>query len=74
MVMAAPSGATVALKILDGNLRAASLVALTLLTAAGALEVGPVAAVLEQIVEPVLGGGRPVGGLRLGTPVMSLLG
>ena len=74
MVMAAPSGATVALKILDGNLRAASLVALTLLTAAGALEVGPVAAVLEQIVEPVLGGGRPVGGLRLGTPVMALLG
>ncbi|MDP5227603.1 MULTISPECIES: asparaginase [Arthrobacter] len=73
LVMAAPSGASVALKMLDGNARAASLVALTLLTAAGALEVGKVAAVLDRIVEPVLGGGRPVGRLRLGTPVMALL-
>ncbi|MFJ3958301.1 asparaginase [Arthrobacter sp. NPDC090010] len=73
MAMATPSGVSVALKVLDGNLRAASLVALTLLTAAGALEASRVAAVLEKIVEPVLGGAHPVGRLRLGTPVMSLL-
>lgn len=73
MVMGTPSGVSVAVKILDGSLRAASLVALTLLAAAGAVgavEVGPV---LDRVVKPVLGRGQPVGRLRLAPPVMALL-
>jgi L-asparaginase II len=73
LVMATPTGASVALKVLDGNGRAATLVGLTLLAAAGALEVPDVAAVLEHIVDPVTGAGRPVGSLRLGSAVSALL-
>ena len=38
MVMAAPDGTTVALKVLDGSLRAATIVALRLLVDAGAVD------------------------------------
>lgn len=65
MVMTAPSGATVALKTLDGNGRAATLVAATLLARAGALtdaEVADLAGALDLVV---LGGGAPVGAIRV---------
>lgn len=73
LTMATATGAAVALKMLDGNGRAATLVGLTLLAAAGAIEVDRVGPVLEKVVRPVLGGGRPVGRLRLAAPVMALL-
>lgn len=73
LVLATPSGASVAVKMLDGNGRAATLVALTLLAAAGALDVPEVAAVLSKVVPPVMGGEARVGSLRLGRAVSALL-
>ncbi|NVM93572.1 asparaginase [Arthrobacter wenxiniae] len=73
LAMAAPSGASVAVKMLDGNGRAATLVALTLLAACGALDVPAVAAVLAKVVPPIMGGTHPAGSLRLGNAVSALL-
>lgn len=73
LVMATPQGVSVAIKVLDGNVRATTLVGLTLLAAAGAVEVPEVSSVLEKVIEPVLGGGRPVGKIRLGHAVSALL-
>lgn len=73
LVLAAPSGASVAVKMLDGNGRATTLVGLTLLAAAGALDVPEVAAVLSKVVPPVMGAGDRVGSLRLGRAVSALL-
>jgi L-asparaginase II len=64
LVVAAPDGTTVALKVLDGAHRPATVVALTLLVKAGALPAASVAAVLPDVVGPVLGGGRIVGEVR----------
>jgi L-asparaginase II len=64
MVMAAPDGTTVVLKMLDGSARAATVVALTLLVQAGALRATEVAAALPELHIEVLGGGRPVGTIR----------
>ena len=65
MVLGAPSGHAVALKILDGNLRAATLVALELLVAAGAIDRAGADRVIAMTTERVLGGGQPVGELRV---------
>ncbi|WP_285727711.1 asparaginase [Psychromicrobium xiongbiense] len=73
LALATDTGVGVAVKVLDGNGRAASLVGLMLLAASGAVPAEKIAAVLPDIVEPVLGGGRPVGQLRLGAPVSALL-
>lgn len=73
LAMAAPTGASVAVKMLDGNGRAATLVGLTLLAAAGALDIPDVAGVLSKVVPPVMGGGHPAGSLRLGSAVSALL-
>ncbi|TDK25441.1 asparaginase [Arthrobacter crusticola] len=73
LVLAAPTGASLALKVLDGNLRAATLVGLSLFAAAGAIDAAEVGAVLERVVPRVLGGGRPVGSLRLAAPVLAQL-
>lgn len=73
LVLATPQGVSAAIKVLDGNVRATSLVGLTLLAAAGAVEIPEVSSVLEKVVEPVLGGGRPVGKIRLGHAVSALL-
>ncbi len=73
LAMATRTGAAVAVKMLDGNGRAATLVGLTLLAAAGAADVPDVAGVLERVVDPITGGGRPVGSLRLGSAVSALL-
>lgn len=65
MVMVAPDGTTVALKILDGSGRAATAVALTLLVQAGALPRSETAAVLAELPLTVSGGGEPVGAIRV---------
>ncbi|HEY0249809.1 MAG TPA: asparaginase [Gryllotalpicola sp.] len=64
LTVAAPDGTTVALKVLDGSHRPATVVALTLLVKAGALGAASVAAILPEVVEAVLGGGRPAGEIR----------
>ena len=64
MVMATPDGTTVALKMLDGSLRAASIVALELLASVGALPAGSVDSVRGELDLAVLGGGQPVGSVR----------
>ncbi|MBO0982840.1 asparaginase [Rathayibacter sp. SD072] len=64
LVMASPDGTTVALKILDGSLRAATVVALKLLVEAGAVERTAANEVLVRLNPVVTGGGRPVGAIR----------
>lgn len=73
LAMATPTGAAVAIKMLDGNVRATALVGLTLLAVAGAVDVPGVASALEKVVEPVMGGGRQVGKIRLGRAVSAML-
>lgn len=73
LAMATPTGAAVAVKVLDGSSRAATLVGLTLLAVAGAVDVPGVSSVLEKVVEPVMGGARPVGRIRLGPAVSAML-
>jgi L-asparaginase II len=64
MVASAANGTTVALKILDGNLRAATIVALSLLADAGAIARADVEALVPELNLAVLGGGQPVGQIR----------
>ena len=63
-VMVAPNGTTVALKILDGSGRAASVVALRLLERAGALTASDVAEASPGLSLSISGGGTPVGAIR----------
>ncbi|MER7798050.1 asparaginase [Microbacterium sp. NPDC096154] len=63
-IMVAPDGTTVALKTLDGSLRAAPLVALSLLAGAGAIAPGNVAEFAAHPLFTVTGGGQPVGRIR----------
>ncbi len=65
MVMAAQDGTAVAVKILDGSGRAATLVALELLVRAGVVGRAEADEVLEKTLDPVLGGGLPVGAIRV---------
>lgn len=69
MVMVAPNGATVALKMLDGNGRAATIVAATMLARAGALAEADVATLADALQLTVLGGGEPVGTIRPGSAI-----
>ncbi|WP_431280096.1 asparaginase [Leifsonia poae] len=64
MVMAAPDGTTVTLKVLDGSLRAATIVALSLLADAGAVERSAVDALVPELDLAVFGRGVPVGEIR----------
>lgn len=68
MVMSTTSGVATAVKVLDGNLRAASAVALTLLVRAGAIKQSDVDALLPQLGLAVYGGGAPVGTIRVTVP------
>jgi L-asparaginase II len=63
MVMGAPDGHAVAVKIADGSLRAATLVALELLARAGVVSRDDAAPVLAQTTERILGGAAVVGTL-----------
>lgn len=65
MVMSAVDGTTVALKVLDGSLRAASIVALELLCSVGAISRADVEGVRPELDVAVQGGGQPVGQIRL---------
>jgi L-asparaginase II len=65
MVMSTVEGTAVALKVLDGSLRAAVSVALELLVRNGALSRGDVDGVSAEFDLAVLGGGRPVGRIRV---------
>lgn len=73
LALGTETGVGVAVKVLDGNSRAATLVGLTALAASGAVDVSGVAAVLGKIVEPITGGAAVVGQLRLGNAVSALL-
>ncbi len=66
MVMVAPDGTTAALKMLDGSGRAATVVAATLLTRAGALSDADLANLTAALPLTVLGGGGVVGTIRTG--------
>ena len=64
MVMVAPNGATVALKMLDGSSRATTAVALRLLERAGALVASDVSDAMSRLSLSVTGGGQDVGAIR----------
>lgn len=64
MVASAGNGTTVALKVLDGSLRAATIVALALLADAGAIPRADVDSLVPELDLAVLGGGHPVGQIR----------
>ena len=65
VVIGHPSGAAVAVKVLDGSMRATTPVALALLVAEGLVDAAAADAVLSELVEPVLGGDQVVGGLHV---------
>lgn len=69
MVAVAPNGTTVVLKTLDGSNRIAPVVAVHLLTQAGALDPAEAAATVKALRLGVSGGGKVVGELR---PTVSL--
>lgn len=79
MVMSTTDGVCAAVKMLDGNNRASSLVALQLLVAVGALGAGDVLEVLGDIVAPVTGGTKSdgtantVGEIKAGGVIQDLL-
>ncbi len=64
MVMATPDGSSVAIKMLDGSLRAASLVALTLLARHGAITAQQVESLVPDLDLAVYGGADVVGSIR----------
>lgn len=64
MVMTAPNGTTVALKVLDGSSRASTIVALRLLADARALDHDDVDLARAELDLWVMGGDRPVGEIR----------
>ncbi|MCA1942943.1 MAG: asparaginase, partial [Yonghaparkia sp.] len=65
VVMGTPSGVAVAVKVLDGSMRATTPVALQLLASAGAIDADAAAELIERTSERVLAGDRPVGALRV---------
>ena len=64
MVMSTNDGTTVAVKILDGNLRATAVVGLHALVKVGAVSVADFTAVIPLLGLDVYGGGRPVGSIQ----------
>jgi len=70
MVLGAPDGTAVALKVLDGSRRAGFLVALGILASVGAVDATLAADAARELTAPVLGGGVPVGELRLADGIL----
>jgi L-asparaginase II len=64
MVLSTDNGTTVALKILDGNLRVAAIVALHALGRAGAVSLNDINLISKDLHLDVFGGGRAVGEIR----------
>jgi len=70
MVLGAPDGTAVAVKMLDGGRRAVFLAALGILASVGAVDATLAERVATEVTEPVLGGGVPVGKLRLADDIL----
>ena len=64
MIMVAPNGATVALKVLDGSGRATTAIALALLERVGALAAADVGQTMALLPLSITGGGVDVGRIR----------
>lgn len=73
LIMAAPDGTSVAVKVLDGSARAATLVGLQLLVTAGAVRVEEVQRIVPRLGLEVLGRGAQVGAIRIGAGVPTAL-
>lgn len=65
------AGTSVALKIMDGSTRASIAVGLSLLASVGAVDAAAAEAVIAKTIEPVLGGGLVVGGIRVTDAVLA---
>jgi L-asparaginase II len=65
VVIGTPEGVAVAVKVLDGSMRATTPVALGLLASVGAIEADAAAELVERTSERVLAGDRTVGALRV---------
>jgi L-asparaginase II len=65
VVIGTPSGVAVAVKILDGSMRATSLVALAALEMVGAISAGDAAALSARMAHPVSGGEAIIGALEV---------
>lgn len=65
VVIAVPGGVAVAVKILDGSMRATTPVALSLLASVGAVDVDVAGELIEHTSERVWAGERQVGALRV---------
>jgi len=65
VVIGTPAGVAVAVKILDGSMRATTPVALAALVKVGAITGEMAAHILEGMPEPVMGGSHIIGGLSV---------
>jgi L-asparaginase II len=65
VVIGTPDGVAVAVKIIDGSMRATTPVALEALVRVGAIESTQRDRILAGMADPVLGGDRIIGGLRV---------
>lgn len=65
VVIGTPEGVAVAVKIIDGSMRATTPVALGALVSVGAIGADLAAEILSRTAEPVLGGTTVIGGLRV---------
>ncbi|WP_424467156.1 asparaginase [Pseudoclavibacter helvolus] len=73
LLLAAPDGSAVAVKMLDGSSRGTTLVGLQLLVAAGAVDVARVQHLLPRLGLEVMGGGSLVGEVMVGSGVPTSL-
>ena len=69
LVVGTAEGTAVALKVLDGSMRAITVIGVELLVSVGALEREAADEVIAAATEEVLGGGKPVGELRAASAV-----
>jgi L-asparaginase II len=65
VVIGTPAGVAVAVKIIDGSMRATTPVALEALVLVGAIKSAHRDRILEGMADPVMGGERIIGGLRV---------
>lgn len=65
VVIGTPAGIAVAVKIVDGSMRATSLVALAALESVGAISSSDAAALSTRMAHPVTGGDNIIGGLQV---------
>lgn len=69
LVLGTPVGTAVALKVLDGSMRAITAICVELLVSVGALEREAADDVIAATTDAVLGGGAPVGELAAASVV-----